>query len=560
MAGNNKKINYKEHLEVFIKSHFPGLKIENTVIDHVSNVLNVVQAKLIEAMENETTAVNKIDQNTFHKCAKITVEKTYSGRLKDHAMSEAYKQIALLQSGCMTYGDEPSIYKKVKKVEITEKVMSKMTALMINKFSAGVGRLVSVSQPNLNFEKRAQILLGRRMHNFAKILAQDADGTFPDKKELTHGDIRAVVIKYFGLDAMKSAHGEGNKHLALYENGMLEFTAKRRISMKQTAAYEQMFALAFKNGLKDLLNDMSPRAHMDNKAPRFLALTLLEIARYLGSRAVELLRREKMDTMGDEHLERAVSISFPEQLREHALLKAADDLSMFDRGVLTYRKTPDQPKSKIASKRKAALPPKKVPEPKKVRRLPPKPPAPPSRRRSKSKAPKIKRARPKPKPKPKPKSTKRPSSLAVKSSQKPKPKSKPKRKKPSVKKTEKEDRETYRGMASTSAQLNFGPAMVDLLPAVFGNSQIILAKETITVLNETLDQVYEIIASISLEMAAGSEELDWQHVRRTVQELFPENLAKHAIPFAMKVLNSWRAQNPTVHDTKRLAVEVDSEF
>ncbi|GIX84969.1 hypothetical protein CEXT_679271 [Caerostris extrusa] len=133
-------------------------------------------------METETTAVNKIDQNTFHKCAKITVEKTYSGRLKDHAMSEAYKQIALLQSGCMTYGDEPSIYKKVKKVEITEKVMSKMTALMISKFSSGVGRLVSVSQPNLNFERRARILLGRRMHNFAKILAQDADATFPDKK------------------------------------------------------------------------------------------------------------------------------------------------------------------------------------------------------------------------------------------------------------------------------------------------------------------------------------------------------------------------------------------
>ncbi|GIX84967.1 uncharacterized protein CEXT_679261 [Caerostris extrusa] len=129
--------------------------------------------------------------------------------------------------------------------------------------------------------------------------------------------------------------------------------------MKQTAAYEQMFALAFKNGLRDLLNDMSPRAHMDNKAPRFLALTLLEIARYLASRAVELVRREKVDTMGNEHLDRAVSITFPEQLREHALLKANDDLGMFERGVLTYKKTPEQPKSKIASKRKAAQPPKK---------------------------------------------------------------------------------------------------------------------------------------------------------------------------------------------------------
>ncbi|GIX84966.1 hypothetical protein CEXT_679251 [Caerostris extrusa] len=112
-------------------------------------------------------------------------------------------------------------------------------------------------------------------------------------------------------------------------------------------------------------------------------------------------------------------------------------------------------------------------------------------------------------------------------------------------------------MAITSAQLNFGPAMVDLLPAVFGNSQIVLAKETITVLNETLDQVYEIITSMSLEMAAGSEELDWQHIRRTVQELFPENLAKHAIPFALKVLNSWRAQNPTVHETKRITDEFE---
>ncbi|GIX78469.1 hypothetical protein CDAR_25111 [Caerostris darwini] len=162
MAGSNKKINYKHKLENFIKSPFPDLKIENTGIENASKLLNVVQRKLIEAVDKEIKAINKIDEYTFHKCEKNIVENTYWGNLKYHVMSEA-----LLQSGCMTHGDEPSIYKKS---ENCEKVMSKRSVLMLNKFSAEVTcRLVSVSQPNINFEEMVQTLPGRRLHNFAKI-------------------------------------------------------------------------------------------------------------------------------------------------------------------------------------------------------------------------------------------------------------------------------------------------------------------------------------------------------------------------------------------------------
>ncbi|KAF8773608.1 hypothetical protein HNY73_016254 [Argiope bruennichi] len=302
-----------------------------------------------------------------------------SASTEKEAIAEAFKQLALLKSGCMIYEDDLSLSalpeKPILGQEDREQDEYRRAQVFINQFKSGVIKFSTMI--NASIEKRAGHLLGLRIYSFGKIVAEVAARTYNNKYELLPADIKNIIAKYLEKNALKAANSEGNKCLLLYENGLLDFSAKRKIKYgwsKGNVIREDIFASVFKPSIKTLLKEINPNSTIDSKAPQFLGHILTDVALYLAQSSSEMCKMKKTNEMGSEDLNQSVRLTFPEQLKQHALLKASDDVGQYHKGFLVYDREPDRPKVSRIKRRSKRKSPKekeripaeaKKPEPKK---------------------------------------------------------------------------------------------------------------------------------------------------------------------------------------------------
>ncbi|KAF8773465.1 hypothetical protein HNY73_016126 [Argiope bruennichi] len=459
--------------------------MENPGMELISKLMNDINANIISIIGQDFKSSKKNEEGIFRHCAQRAVIRLYPGNLQKNALSEAHKQLALLQSGCMIYGaDDERIAQQLKRrqeSEASERAKSEKIEKKANSFKVGIKKTFSNLLPTLSLDIRAAHLLGHRIYTFAKIVVDRVSQTYEKKDELLPAEIKNIVTLYLQGDALRSANSEGNKCLVMYENGLLDFKPRRTIKSgwtEESAAWDLIFASVFKNGIKRLLNDRNADVGLDSKAPKYLGHILMDLANYLAETTADACKKKKLTEIGHEDLRRTVTALFPEQLRQHALLQGTDDVSQYIEGLLLYDRESDEPKKTKKPKRKVILKSRKVA----------------FVELKKGKQTKASKGRPIPK----------------------RPARKTERKKPP------------RAPAPTKSI--FAPALIESIPQVFNNAQIVLARDAANNVGAVLENVFEALMQIVLsQRTTESEELSEKQITEAVIEIFPKQLAEHSI-------------------------------
>ncbi|GBN59037.1 hypothetical protein AVEN_214989-1 [Araneus ventricosus] len=491
MAGN-KKLNFKGGVDNLVRHHFLGLRVENPGVELVSKLMSDVNSDVIASIEKDFKSARLVDEGAFRHFAQKAITKVFPGVLARNALSEALKQLALLQSGCITYGDDDRVTQQLQRRResgASESVKRKKEERVANQFKNGVKKAFANLLPALSLDARAAQLLGHRIHKFAKIVADQASKTYEKKEELQPVDIQKIISKYLETKAMSAANSEGSKCLVLFENGLIDFKPRRTIKSgwsQETVAQEQIFSSVFKPGIKSLLNEASPEAVTDAKAPKFLGHILMEVGRYLAETTADTCKKKKNPELGNEELGRTLTAAFPGELKEHADLHASDDVTKYMEGLLLYERAPEKPmKRKAQTVRKS--PAKKRRQPPKGRSTSRKSRSPSKRSSSKSSATKLGKKKP-------------PSSERKARVQAPAPKK-------SV----------------------FAPLLSETVPAIFANAEVALARDASNNAGGMLEDVYQALVKVALSRAENSGELGQEQVVEAVFEVLPKQLADHSV-------------------------------
>ncbi|GIZ03854.1 uncharacterized protein CEXT_458281 [Caerostris extrusa] len=166
---------------------------------------------MITNVEKECKSLKQTDELGFYHCAQKSIDKVFHGDLTRNATSEAFKQLALLKSGCMRYDQPASMKKSEKKKQKTVKTKNQQSP--VRSFKTGIKELYLTNNPILSLDEAAIQLLSSKLHYFAKMIAQDAVTKFGPQMELKPENIKAITANYLGKGALRSADSEGNKSL-----------------------------------------------------------------------------------------------------------------------------------------------------------------------------------------------------------------------------------------------------------------------------------------------------------------------------------------------------------
>ncbi|GBM43424.1 hypothetical protein AVEN_18597-1 [Araneus ventricosus] len=497
MAGS-KKFSFKAGVDNLLRNQFPGLRVENPGVELISKLINDINSDMLTSIEKDFKSARLVDEGVFRHYAQKAITKVFPGVLARNALSESHKQLALLQSGCMIYGDDDRVTQQLKRRResgASESVKRRKTERVANHFKNGVKKAFANLLPTLSFDATAAQLLGHRIQKFAKIVADQASKTYEKKEELQPVDIKNIISKYLEAKALSAANSEGSKCLVLFENGLLDFKPRRTIKSgwsQETVVQDQIFSSVFKPGIKSILNEASPDAVTDVKAPKFLGHILMEVGKYLAETTADTCKKKKNPELGNEELGRALSAAFPEQLRQHAILHASDDVSNYMKGLLLYEREPDKPiKRKAQTVRKS--PAKETKQFPKGRSTSSKPRTPSKRRGSKTSAKKSGKKKP-------------PSSQRKARVQAPAPKK-------SV----------------------FATLLTETVPAFFANGEVVLARDASNSTGGMLEDVCQALVKVALSRAENSGELGKEQVVEAIFEILPKQLADHSIAFGSNI-------------------------
>ncbi|GIY20500.1 uncharacterized protein CDAR_576921 [Caerostris darwini] len=313
-----------------------------------SKLLNDANSKMMANIEKECKSLKTTDELGFYHRAQKSIDKVFHGNLKRNATSEAFKQLALLKSGCMRYDQPGSMKKSGKKKQKTVKIKKRKSP--VRSFKKGIKELYLTNNPILLLNEAAIQFLGSKLHHFAKMIAQDAVTKFGPQMELKPENIRAIITHYLVKEAFRSATSEGSKSLALYENNLIEFTPKRNATSLQTTLITETTDVANSQKIiKMILTEFDFDCDMDKNASKYLGYTLMSVAKYLSEVTAETCKKKKITAMGHEEINRSVCETFPVQLRQHALLKGMEDVCHYASGILIYSKKPQETKKRTKS-------------------------------------------------------------------------------------------------------------------------------------------------------------------------------------------------------------------
>ncbi|GBM61652.1 hypothetical protein AVEN_64411-1 [Araneus ventricosus] len=507
----NKKVNYKSGLEILIKNNFPSEKLDISGLKLISELLSDVNSLLIYHIETEYSSVGKVNGQTFQHCARKAIDENFPGNLKENALSEAYKQLALLESGCIVYGKGATAVKG--KRENREDVELQRIDVPIRLFKKGIEKLISATFPNFQVDSKAIGPLALCIHAFCKMVARRASEKASQKEELQPIDLKDVLPEYFENNALKVALGEANRCLVLYEKGLIEFEPKAIYESgrsQKNEVSEKILPTVFKPGIKNLLSEIVPGYEIEARATGYLGHILMDVARYIAENASETCRKEKLLEIKDGDIHQSVSATFPLELKEHAQLNCAKDVIAFRSGMISYERTPLRRKESESNgiKRKKKVQRSTSVKPKKqakVKKSSPKP-------RQKSPV-TVSKKTPKISPVPKKrKSSKSPKRLP--STKKRRSKSQPKDKKPSKEIAEK---------------MKFARSIMPNVTEAFSRIDVSLTRESESNLNEILEDICNALINFSVSRATNTDEMGIKDIQGAIREFFPPELAEHAL-------------------------------
>ncbi|GIX79935.1 uncharacterized protein CDAR_209361 [Caerostris darwini] len=264
-------------------------------------LLDDINLKMITNIEKECKSLKPTDELGFYHCAQNSLDKVFHGDLKRNATSEAFKQLALLKSGCMRYDQPASMNKSEKKKQKTVKTKNQQSP--VRSFKTGIKELYLTNNPILSLDEAAIQLLSSKLHYFAKMTAQDAVTKFGPQMELKPENIKAITANYLGKGALRSADSEGSKSLVLYENNLIEFTPKLNIKPLQTTLITETIDIEISQQIiKTILKQINSDCDLDKKASKYLGYTLINVTKYLAEVTAETCKKKKITQMGHEEI------------------------------------------------------------------------------------------------------------------------------------------------------------------------------------------------------------------------------------------------------------------
>ncbi|CAL1275266.1 unnamed protein product [Larinioides sclopetarius] len=521
--ADKKKVSYKSGLEILIKNYFPSEKVDISGLKLISELLNEVNSLLIYHIETEYSSVGKVNGQTFQHCARKAIDENFPGKLKENAFSEAYKQLALLESGCIVYKKDATEVKG--KMENHEDTEFKRIEVPIRMFKKGIEKMFSVMFPNFQVDSKAVGPLALYIHEFSKMVAKRAPEKAPQKDELQPIDIKNVLPEYFGNNALRVALGEANRCLALYEKGLIEFEPK--VSYKTGPSQDKEVSkkispTIFQPGIRNLLSEIIPGCETEARGKRYLAHILTDIAQYIAENISDRCQKEKLTDINDRHIHQSVNATFPRELKQHAQLNCTKDVKAFQKGMISYERTPV--KQKTAKSESSGMKRKK----KEQRSTPVKPKM---QAKVKKSSPKTRRKSPttvsKKNRKSSPLPKKRKPSKSPKLSPSPK-----KRRSKSPSKSKKPSKEIVQKM-------KFASSIISSTPEAFSNLCVRLTREAESNLIADLEDICNALIDTSVSRVTNMEQMGIEDIKGALEELFPPELAEHALLTAFNAISKF---------------------
>ncbi|XP_055950936.1 neurofilament heavy polypeptide-like [Argiope bruennichi] len=583
MAGS-KNMNYKICLETFMKIYFPSEKVDNSGKELLSNLLNDANSMLISQIEKDFSSVSKVNGQTFQHCARKAIDAIFPQELKAHALSEAYKQLVLLESGCILYKEadlETDDNAEVPRRSTRKDRESKIDEGPVRLFKSGITKMCPRVIPNVKVDSKAMGSLAYFIHSFNKIVAERASEKFGKKEELQPADLRQVLNEYLKDNVQKSAISEGNKSLALYESGLLEFKPRpvkvkklspkpkrespKRLPKKRRSKSPQKVKLRIKKPIKSPIKSKRPSKvrKVSPKPKRKSPKRLPEAKKRKASSSPKrpsAPKKRRSKTPPKEKLRTRKPFKKVTEIKKPAKSPIKPKRPAKVKKLTAKRKHKSPKRLSDVKKRKASTSPKPSPKKRKVTRTPKRPSTPkkqisktPARKKQRTKKPskkvakikrpvkvpiklkklakikklihKRKRSVPKRPPAHKKrkvsKRPKRPSTPKKRRSTSP-PKEKPRTKKPSKK---------------ILKSQSFAAAMSSCVLKAFSDIDISLAKDTASKFNQILEETCDALIKHSISHAAKSNELSTQDIEAALLKLFPPELAAHALSVATNAVS-----------------------
>ncbi|GBM96617.1 hypothetical protein AVEN_256778-1 [Araneus ventricosus] len=237
-------MNYENRLEIFLQLYFPSEKVDKSGLELISELLNEVNSLLISHIGAKCNSAGKSNRQTLEHFARNAIDENFPEELKMFALSEANKQLALLKSGFIVYGEDDTeiigkeqadssetedrdAQRQIKRRSSQEKAKPKIAELPIGPFKDGIVKISSAVVPDFKMDSEAVRFLALCIQTFSKMVAERASEKFSQKDQLQPVNLKHVLAEYFGDNVLKVAISEGNRCLTLYENGLLAFKPRK---------------------------------------------------------------------------------------------------------------------------------------------------------------------------------------------------------------------------------------------------------------------------------------------------------------------------------------------